>query len=153
MTKQKAGCLSVFLPFKAFVGEEKEPKKLPYAKRDDFLSPSEMSFYKVLTQTLGDEFIICPKVGLKDVFFVKSRDNREFTIYNNKISRKHVDFLLCRPDKMEPVLGIELDDSSHRREDRLERDIFVDDVFNAAGLPLVRFRNKQSYALSEIRKD
>jgi very-short-patch-repair endonuclease len=153
MTKQKAGCLSVFLPFlRLFVGEEKEPKKLPYAKRDDFLSPSEMSFYKVLTQTLGDEFIICPKVGLKDVFFVKSRDNREFTIYNNKISRKHVDFLLCRPDKMEPVLGIELDDSSHRREDRLERDIFVDDVFNAAGLPLVRFRNKQSYALSEIRE-
>ena len=153
MTKQRTGCLSVFLPFlRLFVGKEKEPEKLPYAKRDDFLSPSEMSFYKVLTQTLGDEFIICPKVGLKDVFFVKSRDNREFTIYNNKINRKHVDFLLCCPDKMEPVLGIVLDDSSHRRDDRLERDIFVDDVFNAAGLPLVRFRNKQSYALSEIRE-
>lgn len=151
--QQNAGCLSLFLPFLHFFRKkEKKSVELPYRKRDDFLSPAEMSFYKVLKQTLGHEFIVCPKVGLNDIFFVKTRDNSEFTIYNNKISRKHVDFLLCNPDKMEPVLGIELDDSSHDKEKRLERDIFVEEVFAAAGLPLVRFRNKQSYAVSEVRE-
>ncbi len=153
MTKQKTGCLSVFLPFlRLFAEKEKKLEKLPYAKRDDFLSPAEMSFCKVLAQALSEEFIICPKVGLNDIFFVKIRDNKQFAVYNNKINRKHVDFLLCYRDKIEPVLGIELDDSSHRRKERLDRDIFVDEVFSAVGLPLVRFRNKQSYAVSEIKE-
>ena len=46
MTKQKVDVYLFFFLFWLFVGEEKEPKKLPYAK-GSFLSPSEMSFYKV----------------------------------------------------------------------------------------------------------
>ncbi len=41
---------------------------------------------------------------------------------------------------MRPLVGIELDDASHRRARRQRRDRFVDEVFAAAGLPLQRFR-------------
>ena len=40
---------------------------------------------------------------------------------------------------MRPRVGIELDDSSHAREDRQARDAFVEQVFEAAGVALLRF--------------
>jgi len=36
------------------------------------------------------------------------------------------------------LLGIEVDDSSHQRKDRQKRDVFVENVFAAAALPLLR---------------
>ena len=69
----------------------------------------------------------------------------------NKIDRKHVDFLLCNPRAVRPFLGIELDDKSHQRDDRQERDQFVDQVFAAVGIPLVRVPVKHTYSLQEVQ--
>lgn len=45
---------------------------------------------------------------------------------------KHVDFVICAQDMY--VLGIiELDDRTHLRQDRMERDAFVDTVLRSAG--------------------
>jgi hypothetical protein len=122
---------------------------LPYRVRDDFLSPAERSFYGVLcAAAAGERMVVCPKVGLGDVFFVvQPRENR--TAFN-RISQKHVDFLLCEPGTMRPRLGVELDDSSHARPDRQARDAFVEDVFRAANLPLLRVPTQQGYSLSEL---
>jgi len=51
---------------------------------------------------------------------------------------------------MRPRVGIELDDSSHAREDRQVRDAFVHQVFDAAGLALLRFPAQRAYNISEI---
>jgi hypothetical protein len=37
-----------------------------------------------------------------------------------------------------PMLGIELDDLSHQRADRKERDMFVNRLFASTGVPLLR---------------
>ena len=89
---------------------ESPPSIFPYRIRDDFLSPAERSFYQVLRTAVGTRLLICPKVSLADLFFVKSSDPREFRVYTNKIDRKHVDFVLCNPETLEPLAGIELDD-------------------------------------------
>ena len=68
----------------------------------------------------------------------------------SKIYRKHVDFLLCDPKTVKPLLGIELDDKSHKRSDRQVRDELVDNVFSAANLPLARIPVKHSYSTSEL---
>lgn len=121
---------------------------LPYRQRDDFLSAAELSFYRVLAKGLNDSFVICPKVNLADIFFVaRPNENRS---YKNRIDRKHVDFLLCDPTTMKPILGVELDDSSHARRDRQDRDQFVDQVFEAAGLPLLRIRAAAGYNPQQI---
>ena len=75
---------------------------------------------------------------LGDLFEVKAKDPSEFRIYRNKIDRKHVDFILSDPRTVRPLVGIELDDKSHQRSDRQTRDEFVEHVFQAAHLPLVR---------------
>jgi hypothetical protein len=70
--------------------------------------------------------------------------------YIGKIYRKHVDFLLCSPGSLLPLAGIELDDSSHQRPDRVARDAFVEDVFASTGLPLLRVAVRASYDDNEL---
>ncbi len=138
------------------VGESKSPAgvtqspEFPYQLRDNFLSPAELSFFEVLRNAVGNRAALCTKVSLGDIFFVKKDDPSRFRIYTNKIDRKHVDFLLCDSATMRPILGIELDDKSHQRPDRQERDAFVDQVFKAAGLPLLHIPVKRQYAVQEL---
>jgi hypothetical protein len=129
---------------------EEEISQYPYFVRDDFLSAAEQSFYLVLNLTVGDKALVCPKVSLGDLFWAKSNDASEYRSLTNKIDRKHVDFLLCDPKTVHPLVGIELDDRSHKREDRQQRDEFVGQVFAAAKLPLVRVPAKHAYSVPEL---
>lgn len=89
--------------------------------------------------------MIFPKVNLGDIFFSPTRDVAD----RNRIDRKHVDFLLSDAGTLRPVLGLELDDSSHTKGKAAERDAVKDAAFKSAGLPLVRLVNR-SYTSAEI---
>lgn len=145
------GCLGFILKLFGIDTKQAGNNKLPYAQRDDFLSQSEFSFYKVLVQAVSTRYVICPKVGLQDIFFVTVKDRSKFTTYLNKINRRHVDFLLCEKTTMKPFCAIELDDTSHQRKDRIARDTFINQLYKDAGLPLYRFPNKSAYVLNEIK--
>jgi hypothetical protein len=121
---------------------------LPYRVRNEFLSAAEISFYHVVRGIVGDQAVIQTKVGLGDIFYV-TRPN-ENQAARSRISQKHVDFLLCEPKTLDPLAAIELDDSSHARADRQERDEFVNRVFETAGLPLLRFPVRYSYSTDEV---
>lgn len=70
--------------------------------------------------------------------------------YFNKIVQRHLDFLICDAATMKPLLGIELDDSSHQWNQRQERDKFIEEVFEAAQFPLLRFPVQREYNAREI---
>jgi hypothetical protein len=124
-------------------------KKLPYPPehktRDDFLSNAERMFYFTLKSYIGEKAVVCPKVSLKDVFFVGKGVGNDYKKYFNKIAQKHVDFLLCDPQSMKLYCGIELDDSSHSQPNRANRDIFMDRVFQTANLKLFHMPLKAGY--------
>jgi very-short-patch-repair endonuclease len=122
----------------------------PFHLRDDFLSPAEANFYQVLRMVTGQQVVALAKVNLNDLFFAQTGDARRNRAVSNRIDRKHVDFLLCDSSTLRPVLGIELDDRSHERPDRIARDELVDGVFAAAGLPLLRVPVRQGYAPEEL---
>jgi hypothetical protein len=130
--------------------DTRETKEFPYFLNKNFITPAELNFLSVLRQTIGNQAIICTKVSLGDLFTTKRDDYSQYTTYMNKIRRKHVDFLLCDSTTMRPLVGIELDDKSHEREDRKERDKFVDGVFNASGLSLIHIPVKKAYVTSEL---
>lgn len=146
------GCLAAILRLFGIEigGQAQSPANtaLPYRLRDDFLSPAELSFYRVVLNVIGERTVVLAKVNLADIFFVAQREGKQS--YRNKIDRKHVDFLICNLNTLSPVCGIELDDKSHERLDRQERDQFVDQVFGVAGLPLVRIRAQASYSPTEL---
>lgn len=58
----------------------------------------------------------------------------------NRIDRKHFDFVLVEPASTRPLLVVELDDKTHNRPDRRKRDGFVDAACAAAGLPILHVR-------------
>lgn len=121
-----------------------------YFLRKSVLTPAERSFLGVLDAALGDDYRICVKMRLADIFGVKAgAEGRRSAM--NRINAKHIDFLLVRASDGAPVLGIELDDASHDRPDRRERDAFVDGVFDDAALPIEHVRVQAQYSVADVR--
>lgn len=130
-------------------GKTSSVQYFPYRKKDYLLTAAERSFYEVLRSIAGDDLEVFAKVRLLDlVYLPKGTENRQS--HTNRVMSKHVDFLLCDRRNVSPLLAIELDDSSHERADRAERDTFVDEVFAAAGLPILHIATKRSYAPKEL---
>lgn len=122
----------------------------PYYLCEEFITPAELNFFFNIKPIVGESAQIFSKVKLSDLFYAKTGDYGKNRSYMNRIDRKHVDFLLCDPKTLKPFLGIELDDKSHQRTDRQERDNFVNHVFEAANLPLVHFPVQRNYSQSEL---
>ncbi|MFA7292342.1 MAG: DUF2726 domain-containing protein [Rhodocyclaceae bacterium] len=126
-------------------------QELPYQKQAVLFTPAERSFYGVLSQAVGKDFQVFGKVRVADVLAVRrGLDNQARTRAFNQISAKHFDFILCAPGDLSVLCAIELNDASHQRNDRKDRDIFLLNACNAAGLPLINFDAKHAYVASEI---
>jgi hypothetical protein len=157
-SNNNSGCLSAILktiglkPYTKddYTIEYTEEEILPYRIRDNFLSPAELKFYHELKSIVSPLITILSKIRLADIFYVM-RPNENFS-YFNQIAQKHVDFLLFQPESMQPLLGIELDDSSHNKPSRQKRDEFVNNVFDAANLPLLHIPVQRNYDKSDITK-
>ena len=145
------GCLLILNKLFNIKPKASEPIPLPYGKRDHFLSAAEISFYHVLKNVLGDDIELLCKVRLGDLFYVQRPHENKGA--RNRIDRKHIDFVLCESKTMNPVLGVELDDSSHDRESRKKRDQFVDDVFKKTGLPILHIKAARGYVPEDIAKE
>lgn len=117
-----------------------------YVVQSSLFTPAERSFLGVLETVLPDGAALASKVRLADVFKVRSGlDRSTWQRAFNRITAKHVDFLIVGKADGRPLLGIELDDASHNREDRKERDGVVEAVFSTSGLPLLRIPVRAAY--------
>ncbi len=132
-----------------------EPSAKPdvYFLQKSLFTPAERSFFGVLETLNYDGIGITSKVRLADIFGIKKgleRGDRQRAL--NRIAAKHVDFLFIQKSDGKPLLGIELDDSSHEEEKRISRDSFVDNVFASGGLPIIHIPAKQAYDRNEINR-
>jgi len=124
-----------------------------YYLRKSLFSPAERSFLGVVESALPQGVSLASKVRLADIFGIRKdleRGDRQRAL--NRISSKHVDFLLLQESDGRPLIGIELDDSSHDEDDRIARDKFVDSVFASGGLPIIHFEAKRAYDPNEVRR-
>lgn len=118
-----------------------------------FVSNAERSFYGVLADAVDGRGLIFAKVRVADVLAPpKGLDPSARTRAFNRISAKHFDFVVCEPGDCSVQLAVELDDSTHSRAKRRNRDRFLDDACESAGLPLLRIRNARAYSVAEIRR-
>ena len=125
------------------------PGPLPYFSRVALLSDGELAFYQALRRALPQHVIICPKVRLADVINCSGEDWKQG--FGGRISQKHLDFVIADSDSTAIVLAIELDDKSHRRADRRQRDEFLDRALSAANIPLVRVPCAPVYDAKTLR--
>lgn len=128
--------------------KEKELQQSPYqAKR--IMTIHEQNFYKYL-KPVADELglILLCQVTLSEIIQVP-KGTVNYLNWFYKISSKHIDFVLC-DSVFFPVLAIELDDSSHDKPKRKERDQQVNTFLQRAGIKIIHFRN---WTPNQIRKD
>jgi very-short-patch-repair endonuclease len=134
--------------FKKSVGENKK-EYLPYVKKDFLMTKAEHEFFKVLQEIIKDKYYIIPQVQLSDIVQVEKYEKQKQT-YRNKIDRKSVDFVLFNKEYFTPHLVIELDDSTHLREDRQARDSFLNNLLNKVGLKIIHIKTESGYDYKEI---
>lgn len=123
----------------------------PYQAIPHLFTPAERSFLGVLDQVIDSEFRVFGKVRAADVLSVtrgmgRSRWRQAF----NRIQSKHFDYVICRASDLSILLLIELDDKSHKRAQRVDRDHFLEKAAEAAGVPLLRIPCQRSYSTQEV---
>ena len=113
---------------------------------DTLLTATEQKFYEALDTAIDGRLLILSKVRIADLFHVTSASpSARYRVFRS-IACKHVDFVLADAENLRPLAAIELDDSSHQRADRRLRDELLDDLFQKAAFPLIRFRTAAAYS-------
>lgn len=119
-------------------------------RTDNLLTPAELAFFAVLEPLVHSTHRISAKVRLADLFSAVQGPGQQTAF--NKISRKHIDFVVTDSATSRILCGIELDDSSHNRPDRIERDRFVNELFARNQLPLLRVPFSWTYYPDGLRE-
>jgi len=121
---------------------QEEKDFLPYSLNESILTKREQVVFRYLQPVAHKHnLIICVKPRMADFITVtlnQYEKGTRFHRYFNKISAKHVDFLLCSVEYMKPVIAIEIDDATHERIETMKRDAFVEAVYHVVRLDIIR---------------
>lgn len=128
--------------FDGGVGDEK--KKYQYKRKNFFLTRAEHECFDALMAAVGNDYLIFAQVHLPTLIDNKVVGQNWRAAFRH-INGKSVDFVLCDKAYISPKLAIELDDKTHERPERQERDVEVERILQEAGVPLLRLQNNGSF--------
>lgn len=114
------------------------------------MTNAEKEFYKKLL-VLEDNYKIIPQVNLATIINKKSKYKYRTELYRN------IDFVIFDKDFNEVLLLIELNDSTHSKKTRIDRDLKVKKICESANLKLINFYtkypNEQKYVINRIKSE
>lgn len=128
-------------------------RRAKYVPRAYLFTKTEWVFAKVLFAATRDNWLMMGKVRIADLLAVERNpklNKSDWMRAFSKISSKHIDYVLVDPKSGRVVCCIELDDASHSRKDRIERDVFVNAAFKQAGVPLLRIPTAKHYDQNQL---
>ena len=119
-----------------------------YSKKE-FLTKTEYDFYLKLL-ALEPDYRIIPQVNLATI--IKKNNGG----YINELF-KNIDFAIFDKDLKEVLLLIELNDFSHNKANRKDRDLRVKKICNDSGIKLITFYatypNEKQYVVNRIKNE
>ena len=117
-----------------------------FYKRGKLLTNNELKFYKILKKiTKNYNYNIFTQVVLYEI--VRNKEIMDF----NKIKSKSIDFVVT-DENSKILVCIELDDNTHNRKKRIERDTFINELFKDLNIKLLRIPVKEYYNIQEMEK-
>lgn len=143
-----AALLSLASFFRTTTSRKRIARDYSYQKKEKVMTDAEGRFFEHLTRIAGDRFFIMPQAHLSS-FLEHKVKGQSWRGAFSAINGKSIDFLLIEKNTLRPVVAIELDDWSHKREDRVLRDDKVSHILSEAGILFARFDNPD-LAESEI---
>lgn len=125
---------------------------LPYTKIEYFFTKNEYEFFRILYE-ISHKYnaLLFSKVRLADIIYMKNITKNNIK-YWNKIKSKHVDFVICDSNNYEILFLIELDDSTHDKQNRIERDNFVDKTLETVKLPIFHIKVSDNYNINYLEE-
>ena len=129
--------------------EKKEEINPTYAKRD-LMTKCEKDFYNKMIE-LKNDYEIIPQVNLATII-----NRLDKVKYHNELFR-NVDFAIFSKNYEDILLLIELNDNSHNKYDRKDRDLKVKKICNDAKIKLITFYtnypNEKDYVINRIKNE
>jgi hypothetical protein len=133
--------------------KKKRVVKFPYIRQPSLLTKSELFFYESLKSAVDENSGIAVKVRMADILKVDTKAaNKKYMAAFNRIARKHVDFVIYNKSDFFIQQLVELDDKSHDLPERKQRDYFVDQAMQAAGIKIIHIKTQKKYNKEELKK-
>jgi hypothetical protein len=111
-----------------------------------FVNTPEQALFTALVRHVPQGWHVFSKVRLEDVLSVKTsvHEPRLRWQYRGRIKSRHVDFLLCH-NNGQFICAVELDGCAHMSAEARQNDLFKDEIFKRAGLPLLRVKTGEDF--------
>lgn len=131
----------VFIVLAELIGKRPEKPAYEYKRRECIMTAAERKCFNSLVEAVGVTYYVFPQIHLPAILDHKIKNGQNWFAAFRHIDEKSVDFVLCTKNDLCPILAIELDDWSHERPSRQERDREVERILHDAGLPLLRLKD------------
>lgn len=143
--------ISLALFFESKKDNIKQTKNIDYTKykkKQYLLTKAELEFYKKIKylETKKDIKII-PQVNLEQIINVSDNNYAD----RNRIKSRSIDFTIVSSKNLSIICCIELDDYTHNKYNRQNRDIFINNLFEFTNLKLYRYNLNTN--IEEIEKN
>lgn len=125
-----------------------------YRPKRYLITLNELNFYTVLMEVAKElDLILFSQVSLYNI--LETKNNLDYSTkmkYFNKIASKSIDFVLVDKKDCRIKLCIELDDSTHNKKSRIERDKFINELFESLEINLLRYPSYNVYYKETLKK-
>lgn len=116
-----------------------------YKTKERIISQSEHEFYQKLVRAVPN-YTVLQQVPLSNIV-----DKVSNNAFRNELFRV-IDYCIVERNTSRPLLLIELNDASHKKEDRRTRDQKVKAICDAAKIKLIFFYTDIDYDIKTIKK-
>lgn len=131
-------------------GGAKRRRKTALYKSRPILTDNETEFYNRMIAALPD-YVVHTQIAMSALIeprVDRREDGSEYMRQRAKFSQKYVDFVVCRPGKLEVIAIVELDDITHD----LEKDAARDEMLEGAYYNIVRWHSRKKPTKEMILK-
>ena len=122
-----------------------------YYAKSYVMTSRENECFKILNEIFSSKWFVVPQVHLSALLDYRVKGQNWNAAFRH-INGKSVDFVLIGKESYKVICAIELDDSTHIKPDRIERDVEIERMFKEARIPLARISKFESMTKPEIAK-
>jgi len=127
------------------------PDRDAYTVGSSLLSEAERTFLQTLDQAVPPNTRVFVQVALAAIISPR-KGSSTWQRDRNRIAQKVVDFVVC-DQWAKPLVAVELDDASHKKTKRADRDELLDSILSNVGLRVIHVRAAGSYDVEALRAE
>ncbi len=141
-----AGAVSLWLSQRNHNAKHRIPH---FRAAKSLMTPQQRAFHAALTQAVGPRPLVMTRVNLAQLV-QHPGDNPKYQEHWRRVCRRWLDFVICSPGSVSPVLAIRLETRMERKRRTLGGIDVLDDTLSSARIPLLRMPLADQYDAAEL---